>query len=126
MGPPEADQQWCAAAGSLAARSISGSGKAAMAFREVQVHEIREVLRLWLRGAGIRSAERLAGLDRKTVRRYVAAAQACWLDRAGGEGQLSGSATPAAGCSPRYSPGPARPATPTTGPAGHAATRPAH
>ena len=59
-----------------------------MAFREVQVHEIREVLRLWLRGEGIRSVERLAGLDRKTVRRYVAAAQACGLDRAGGEGQL--------------------------------------
>ena len=60
-----------------------------MAFREVQVHEIREVLRLWLRGEGLRSAERLAGVDRKTVRRYVAAAQACGLDRAGGEGQLS-------------------------------------
>src|ERR1022692_2750620 len=89
MGPPEADQQWCAAAGSLAARPVSGSGKAAMAFREVQVHEIREVLRLWLRGEGLRSAERLAGLDRKTVRRYVEAAQACGLERAGGEGQLS-------------------------------------
>ena len=60
-----------------------------MAFREVQVHEIREVLRLWLRGEGLRSAERLAGLDRKTVRRYVAAAQACGLVRSGGEGQLS-------------------------------------
>jgi hypothetical protein len=60
-----------------------------MAFREVQVHEIREILRLWLRGEGLRSAERLAGLDRKTVRRYVAAAQACGLDRSGGEGQLS-------------------------------------
>ena len=60
-----------------------------MAFREVQVHEIREALRLWLRGEGIRSAERLSGLDRKTVRRYVAAAQACGADRAGGEGQLS-------------------------------------
>ena len=60
-----------------------------MAFREVQVHEIREVLRLWLRGEGLRSAERLAGLDRKPVRRYVAAAQACGLDRSGGEGQLS-------------------------------------
>src|SRR2546430_17725448 len=98
MGPPfrqlwdhlGADQQWCAAAGSLAARPISGSGKAAMAFREVQVHEIREVLRLWLRGEGLRSAERLAGLDRKTVRRYVAAAQACGLGRAGGGGQVSG------------------------------------
>jgi hypothetical protein len=58
-----------------------------MAFREVQVHEIREVLRLWVRGEGLRSIERLAAVDRKTVRRYVAAAQACGLDR-GGEGQL--------------------------------------
>ena len=45
-----------------------------MAFREVGVHEIREVLRLWLRGEGLRSVARLAGVDRKTVRRYVAAA----------------------------------------------------
>ena len=59
-----------------------------MAFREVGVHEVREVLRLWLRGEGFRSVARLARVDRKTVRRYVAAAQACGLDRAGGEGQL--------------------------------------
>lgn len=59
-----------------------------MAFREVGVHEIREVLRLWLRGEGFRSVARLAGVDRKTARRYVAAARECGLDRAGGEGQL--------------------------------------
>ena len=59
-----------------------------MAFREVGVHEIREVLRLWLRGEGLRSVARLAGVDRKTVRRYVAVAQACGLDGAGGEEQL--------------------------------------
>jgi transposase len=59
-----------------------------VAFREVGVHEIREVLRLWLRGEGLRSAARLAGVDRKTVRRYVEAARACGLDRAAGEGQL--------------------------------------
>lgn len=60
-----------------------------MAFREVGVHEIREVLRLWLRGEGLRSAARLAHVDRKTVRRYVEAARACGLDRAAGEeGQL--------------------------------------
>jgi hypothetical protein len=29
-----------------------------MAFREVGVHEIREVLRLWLRGESLRSVER--------------------------------------------------------------------
>jgi hypothetical protein len=57
-------------------------------FREVRVYEIREVLRLWLRGEGLRSIERLAVLDRKTVRRYVAAAVDVGLDRDGGEGQL--------------------------------------
>ena len=59
-----------------------------MAFREVGVHEIREVLRLWVRGEGLRSIERLSGLDRKTVRRYVAAAQFCGAVCEGGEGQL--------------------------------------
>jgi len=59
-----------------------------VAFREVGVHEIRQVLRLWLQGEGIRSVARLARVDRKTVRRYVEAACECGLDRAGGEGQL--------------------------------------
>ncbi len=45
-----------------------------MAFREVPVFEVREVLRLWLRGEGIRPVERLSGVNRKTVRRYVDAA----------------------------------------------------
>jgi transposase len=53
------------------------------------VYEIREVLRLWLRGNGLRAIERLAGMDRKTVRRYVAAAVDAGLVRAGGEDQLS-------------------------------------
>jgi hypothetical protein len=60
-----------------------------MAFREVAVFEIREVLRLWLRQEGFRSIERLAGVDRKTVRRYVAAAVECGVVRNGGEDQLS-------------------------------------
>ena len=59
-----------------------------MSFREVQVHEIREVLRLWLRGEGQRAIARLSAVDRKTVRRYVGAATACGLARDGGEGQL--------------------------------------
>jgi hypothetical protein len=42
----------------------------AMTFREVRVYEIREILRLWLRGEGVRSIERLTATDRKTVRRY--------------------------------------------------------
>ena len=37
-----------------------------MSFREVHVFEIREVLRLWLRGEGLRSIERLSSVDRKT------------------------------------------------------------
>ena len=58
-----------------------------MSFREARVFEVREALRLWLRGEGIRSIERLAQLDRKTVRRYVAAAEEAGLVRVGGEGQ---------------------------------------
>lgn len=60
-----------------------------MAFREVRVFQVREVLRLWLRGQGLRGIQRLAGVDRKTVRRYVAAAVELGLVRDGGEGQLS-------------------------------------
>ena len=59
-----------------------------MAFREVRVFEVREVLRLWLRGEEIRSTERLAGVDRKTVRRYLAAAQELGVVHDGGEEQL--------------------------------------
>ncbi len=60
-----------------------------MAFREVPVFEVREVLRLWLRGEGVRATERLAGVGRKTVRRYVAAGVELGLVRGGGEEQLS-------------------------------------
>jgi transposase len=59
-----------------------------MAFREVAVTEIREVLRAWLAGAGLRKVAEQAGVDRKTARRYVEAAVAAGLDRAGGPGQL--------------------------------------
>ena len=57
-----------------------------MAFREVRVYEVREVLRLWLAGEGLRSVERLSQVDRKTVRRYVDAAVGLGLDRDGGDG----------------------------------------
>jgi hypothetical protein len=42
-----------------------------MSFREVRVFEIREVLRLLLRGEGQRAIERLSSVNRKTVVRYV-------------------------------------------------------
>jgi transposase len=60
-----------------------------MAFREVSVFAIREVLRLWLRGEGYRGIGRLSGVDRKTVRRYVGAAVAAGVSREGGEAQLT-------------------------------------
>jgi transposase len=59
-----------------------------MAFREVRVFEVREMLRLWLRGEGLRLIARLTATDRKTVRRYVQVAEELGLDRAGGEDQL--------------------------------------
>src|SRR5258708_2135387 len=89
MGPPGGSRAVVVPLpGYLLPGPVGGSGKAAMAFREVGVHEIREVLRLWGRGEGLRSIGRLSGLDRKTVRRYVTAAQSCGAQRDGGEGQL--------------------------------------
>jgi transposase len=60
-----------------------------MGFREVSVIEVREVLRAWLGGAGLRTAAARAGVDRKTARRYVAAAEAAGVTREGGLAQLS-------------------------------------
>jgi hypothetical protein len=60
-----------------------------MALREVPVFEVRELLRLWLRQESLHGIERLAGVDRKTVRRYVKAAEDLGLRRDGGEEQLS-------------------------------------
>lgn len=45
-----------------------------MAYREVTMIEITEVLRQWLAGAGRKRIGRLLGIDPKTVRRYVRAA----------------------------------------------------
>lgn len=59
-----------------------------MGFREVSVVEIREVLRGWLAGAGLRTVAERAGVDRKTARRYVQAAQAAGLDREAGFGAV--------------------------------------
>jgi transposase len=60
-----------------------------MGFREVRVFEVREVLRHWLRGRGLRAIEKVIDLDRKTIRRYVDAAVAVGLRREGGEDQLT-------------------------------------
>ncbi len=60
-----------------------------MAFREVTVVQVREVLRRWLRNEGERRIANGAGVDRKTVRRYIAAAIEAGLQRFGDESQLS-------------------------------------
>lgn len=54
-----------------------------MAYRELFVVEVREILRLWMRGRGMRTVARQVGVDRKTVRRYIEAAQALGLSREG-------------------------------------------
>src|SRR5664279_1931401 len=59
-----------------------------MAFREVDVIEVREVLRWWLDGVGLRTIAARAGVDRKTARRYVEAAQAAGLSRDAGQSAL--------------------------------------
>ena len=52
-----------------------------MAYRELFVVEIREVLRLWRKGYGYRRVAKLTSVDRKTVRRYVETAQVLGLER---------------------------------------------
>ncbi len=59
-----------------------------MAYREVTVEEIREVLRRWLRGEPVRAIARQGIADRKTVRRYIEAAQACGIKLSEAEGAL--------------------------------------
>ena len=60
-----------------------------MAFREVPMFEVREVLRLWLGGEGLRAVARLSRVDRKTVRRYVDAAIEAGVTVDGGVAQLT-------------------------------------
>lgn len=60
-----------------------------MAFREVLVTEVREVLRAWLAGLGKRPAAARAGVNVKTAARYIRAAQEAGLSRDSGEGRLT-------------------------------------
>jgi transposase len=60
-----------------------------VAFREVTVVQIKEALRRWMLGEGERTIARGIGVDRKTVRRYIAAAVELGVERDGGEEQLS-------------------------------------
>jgi transposase len=61
-----------------------------VAFREVRVHEVREVLRHWLSSdLGLRPIAERAGVDRKTARRYIDAALEFGLVRGCGVEQLT-------------------------------------
>lgn len=57
-----------------------------MSCREVSVEEVREVLRAWLDGVGLRTVAARAGVDRKTARHYVEAAEQVGVVRDGGVG----------------------------------------
>jgi hypothetical protein len=73
----------------LAITTCQVTWRSLVALREVRVNEVREGLRCWLGSEGLRTATERAGLDRKTARRYVEAAQAAGLVRDCGNDQLS-------------------------------------
>jgi transposase len=81
--------RWIGRGLQLAITSLVSTWRSLVVFREVRVSEVREVLRCWLGGGGLRTAAERAGVDRKTARRYVEAALAAGLDRDGGECQLT-------------------------------------
>jgi transposase len=60
-----------------------------MAFREVTVLEVKEVLRLWLAGTGIKEIRRQLGVGRNTVRRYIAAARKQGVEQSAGTAALT-------------------------------------
>ena len=60
-----------------------------MAYREVRLVEVRQVLSLWLESRGKKTIARFVGADSRTVRRYVERATEFGLQRAGGVEQLT-------------------------------------
>ena len=60
-----------------------------MAFREVSVVQIKELLRRWLAGEGERATAKGAGVARTTARSYIAVAIELGVDRQDGDGQLT-------------------------------------
>ncbi len=56
-----------------------------MPYRELHMIEVKEVLRLWVTGHGLREVSRRTAVDRKTVRRYVKAGKEAGLVQ--GEGR---------------------------------------
>ena len=57
-----------------------------MAYRELTMIEVKEVLRRWQAMHGARRIDRETGVNRKTAQRYIDEAEACGLTR---ESELS-------------------------------------
>lgn len=60
-----------------------------MAFREVTMLEVKEVLRRWLAGKMKKPIARATGVSRNTVRSYIQAAEDCGLEPPGDVSSLS-------------------------------------
>lgn len=63
-----------------------------MAYREVGMVQVREIVRRWRAGDGLRAIARALGTDRKTVAEYVRLAEAAGVERGGApptDGQLA-------------------------------------
>ncbi len=60
-----------------------------MAYREVTMIEVKEVLRQWLSGLSRKAMAKWVGLDRNTIRRYLLVAQQCGLHAADGVDALT-------------------------------------
>jgi hypothetical protein len=60
-----------------------------MAYREVTMIEVKEVLRQWLAGVGKKRIAARVGLEPKTVRRYARAGEGCGLAAGQGESALT-------------------------------------
>ena len=60
-----------------------------MAYREVAMVDVKEVLRLWMAGVARKRIAAQLGLDPKTVRRYVRTAVRAGLRQSDGEAALT-------------------------------------
>jgi transposase len=60
-----------------------------MSFREVTMFEVKEVVRLWLRGRAKKAIARSLGIARNTVRSYIKAAERCGLCQSQHESTLT-------------------------------------
>jgi len=63
---------------------LRGSVGSVMAYREVTMIEVKEVVRLWLSGLAKKAISRRLGLDRNTIRKYVKVAGKCGLRKQDG------------------------------------------